>query len=349
MKSKSLYGVLADVEQWNSDLENFQYSLFHLREWVESVSTPTLHPIYIDLYEGEIKIGKIAGLIILEKVWLYGKRLFFYSGPSLINDTPELAEHCLKALVNFAIQNRFSKFKHTPLDSKTQSNIHLKGIQKIPYYEYIINFSAGYENFKPGQDLKKKLRLAAAANTEFHKSKSPLKDLDLMVNMLNKTKLLRINRDRKNYNIFSLQYVNKNTIQNLIKSGKGVIYHSLNDNEKHCVTLCFEHINQAYGIYISTDEFGYKNGITAFIATELSKLYQSNGFKYFNLGASIDDKEDDTHLANFKIKLGCIKQQVSTCYTDFLIFPQTLIDKINKAEKKLPKNSLTRTIKRFLR
>lgn len=321
MERQSLYGVLADVEQWNSDLENFQYSLFHLREWVESVSTPTLHPIYIDLYDGEIKIGKIAGLKIVRNKWLNIKQLFFYASPSLIEATELIAEKCLKALVTFAKENRYINLRCAPLDSKMHTTYNTCNLRKITYNEYIIRFDNSFNDFKPGQGLKKKLHLAARVDTQFCSSANPVKDLDLMLQLMNITKNKRTENSRSNYNPFSLRFVTAESLLKLIETGKGKIYHSLNAEEIHYVTLSLENGKQAYGLYNGTNEFGYKNGIPGFMAFMLSQYYNKNGFEYFNLGASLDNKEDDFHLSNFKKQVGCVPYPVFTIKSDYLIYP----------------------------
>ncbi len=332
----TIFAKITDSTGWNDDLTKYKYSLFHLKEWVESVANPDLTPIYIDIFENESKIGKIAGLIVSEKKWLYGRQLFFYSGPSIIYVDKLINEKCISAIYNFAVNNGFSRVFLFPLDSKSPESIDLPFLKKYQYFEYVLKLKNEYLHHKHGSGIQKKLNLALKANTEFHKSETPIEDMLLMVKMMEKTKQLRLQKSRKDYKLFSIMYVNLKTLYKLIHNKLGVVYYSLNNGEKHFVTLSLEHNNQVYGLYNGTDEFGYKNGLPGFMATKLAHYYMRNGADYFNLGASLDNKEDEYHLSNFKKQIGCIPQPVFTYKSDYLVNPQKTMVKILKYAKNQP-------------
>jgi hypothetical protein len=328
---------------WNNDLTNLKFSLLHIKEWIESISCETCRPIFLDFRRGEKVVAKAAGLVLLEKKKTLGKQLFFYAPPSTIDGLPQTMSDCLEALAAYSRKNHFSRIKQFPFDLKTHQPFDAHKYKVTAYKEYIFNLDAEYLTFKPGPGLRKKLQLAENAATEFHVS-NDIEHLDLLIDLMQKTQDMRVERHCEKYNLFSFKYVNRESLKYLIEQKKAIIYYSLNHGEIHYLTLSLEFDNKAYGLYNGTDAFGYENGLPAFMATKLAHYYQLKGFGYFNLGANPPNKIEDFNLSNFKKQLGCTPVDVYCAHSEFLTFPQTIITLAMKAGKKLPHNGITKTV-----
>lgn len=326
---------------WNSDLTTLKFSLFHLREWVESANNENSRSIFLDFWQGNTLIAKSAGLVLLEKKKTLGKQLFFFAPPSTFDGLPETMSACLDALARYARKNNYSRIKQFPFDSKTNNAFEAKKYNVSGFTEYILKLDDEYQHFKPGQDLKKKLRLAEKAETEFHVS-SNIAHLDLLIDLMHETQKRRMERDHEHYNLFAFKNVTLESLRYLIEQKVAVLYYSLNNGNIHYLTLSLEFGNKAYGLYTGADSFAYQHGLPGFMATKLAQHYLNRGYSYFNIGTNISNKNEDVNISNFKKQIGCVAVDVYCAHSQFLTFPQTIITLAQKAGKKLPHNHITK-------
>jgi hypothetical protein len=346
VNQKIIVHEVAD-SNWNDSLEGYHYSIFHIREWLESVRTEKTLPVYLDIYLGEKIIAKISGIFTYDSIHP-GRILYFYSAPAMHQDAPEAGYGpCLDALIPFARANGCNLVLISFLDSKQRTAPDSRFFKLIKTQEFILDLKGGYPSHKPGSGLKKKLNLAQQANTMFVKDSSP-QWLDVLFNLLETTKKERLLKKRRDYDPLSFKAVTRESLLKLIHSGKGVFHIAQNHGAVHYLSLELVHNGKGYGLYNGTDLFGYQNGLPAWTITRSAIEFIQEGAEYLNLGGTISTREDGEKLAHFKKQLGAIPADVYVLKSDFIRFPYRLINPFINMARILPYNPFTNFLRRFI-
>jgi hypothetical protein len=347
MSSLNIVVREASKVNWNESLEGYDFSIFQIKEWLESIETKKTRPVFLDIVNGDETIAKISG-IITRQTTQFGKVLYFYSGPALKKGAnEEQYNNCLEAVIPYAKKHRCSMVLMDYMDSKQRTkptSIHFK----YQYTkEYIADLANDYKTHKPGSGLKQKLKKAAMADVIFKKDNAA-ELLEVLIKLQHTTKKVRLNKKRNDYNPFIFDCVNKESLLKLIHSGKAAFHYVIKNNDIHYISMDMEHNNKSYGLYNGADAYAYENGIPAWAITQSALKYMDEGFQYLNLGATAYYREDSIHLANFKQQLGGKPANVCIMKTDFLIFPYKLINPIINLGRKIPYNPITHFLRRLI-
>ena len=107
----------ANPTEWSRSLNAFQYSLFISTEWIQSLATVNRIPVYLDFMQNDQIVGKIAGLLIKEKLFI-NSVLYFYSGPALMSKDHDLYDDCIRALVLYSGENKYCRLIVRSYDHK---------------------------------------------------------------------------------------------------------------------------------------------------------------------------------------------------------------------------------------
>ena len=168
-----------------------------------------------------------------------------------------------------------------------------------------------------------------------------------MLNLLGTTYKIRLTKGYKKYNFLYVPYFDESSLMKVIKSGLGRIYYTLNDGEIHCIQLNLEKDDQSYALFMGADSYGYQNGMPAFMDFSLIKLLQDKGFNYYNLGGSPAGKDNDG-ISYYKISMGAHKMMITGGSTNFLKFPQKILNPFMVIGRALPKNKFFMLMRRIL-
>lgn len=333
-------------DDYVSDLMLFRHSLFIRPEWIEPVCNGNKKPLYLNVYNGDALIGKIAGVV--RKRAFFSQDLYFYSEPALELYNQETLNACLQALIAYAKENRLVRLTFNYLDQQSSlvpdQGLDLK-IKKTE--EFVIELDGAYQSFKPGNNFRNKLKKASRAQTEFHRATST-EMVDALVQFLTVTSNIRVSKKRHAYNVFTYKYVDKQVLKRFVAEGAGVFYYATNNGEVNYISLCYEAGDRAYELYNGTNSFGYSNGLTGWMVTKRSEHYQSLNYKYFNMGGIPHEKGDRANLAGFKIQSGCVSKKVYIAKTDFIVYPEKALNIFLNLGRLVPYNGFVRYLIRLV-
>lgn len=307
----------ADVHSWNEELEKLHYSLFQLREWIESVSTDKRVAIFLDFFHKDELVGKICGIITQESL-LKGRLLYCFSGPAFkYPDDGELYKQCLEALVFFAYCQKCSRvyvdFWDSQWDKPVRSNI----FKTIEWQEYAVGLLNGEKYEIHSKNIRKKIRSAQSAGVEIGLDNNP--DLiDKLFEFMEFTRIHRARKNRKKYKLINVNYVTKSSLKKLLETKKAICHFGHLNGDIHYISFSIMNKERLYGLLNGADEKGYELGLPAFTISGMFK----DDVRYVNFGASIEDKHDNANLDAFKRKMGAVPHSVYVFKTNYLRQPQ---------------------------
>lgn len=312
-------------ETYNQSLSEFKHSLFIKSEWVESfVNQDDTGVVYLHFAQNGEVVAKLAGLVKNEPK-LFGRYLYFYAGPGFKNDSEELYNKCLLALLRFAKRKRFTRLDIDYKDQQYQWNCNVKGFYKKSAFNYIRHFNP-LEPFKYGKSFRYKVRKAINSGAVFYEENSE-RILNRLHELLQESQTLREKRLGKEYNPYPFPFMDIESTNRLFNSGYLKLQHVEIDGIVHAVSCALDDGRRMYGLIIAADEVSYTLNLQHFMKFELFTLLQDRGYLYFNVG-STDHPSSGKGLALFKESIGCKHFGVSGVYTHFLCFPDNAINPV---------------------
>lgn len=317
-------------------LSEFKHSLFIKSEWVESfVNQEDTDVVYLQFVQNGEVVAKLAGLVKKEPR-LLGRYLYFYAGPGFKNDSEELYNQCLKALLKYGRRKRITRLEIDYKDQQYQWNCHVKGYFKKSALNYIRHFSPSGESFSYGKSFRYKVRKAANSGAVFHEENSE-RILTRLHELLQESRALREKRWGQFYNPYPFPFMNKESTDKLFKSGVLKLQHVEIDGFVHAVSCALDDGQRMYGLIIASDDVSYTLNLQHFLKFNLFDLLEERGYRYFNVGSS-DNTGKGKGLAQFKESLGCQHFKVPGVYTHFLSFPYNAINPVMDFGRFLTRN-----------
>jgi hypothetical protein len=337
----------SNIAQWNQSLQAFQYSLFLAPEWVDAVADENSTPIYLDFLVGDKVVAKLSGLVCKGSA-VKGDQLYFYAAPAFIGDTLHLYNNCHDALRDWAARNRFSRVVLASYDQQNELVCNAKGYYTNLRYEYIVDFSKKEEIGKFSTGFKKNVKKAEKLGTTFHEDNTSA-SLDKLLLLLGVTRDIRVNKYGNRYNPFYLKNLDGDSLQKLVNSGIGKLYHTLTDNQVYSVQFNIEKGKKSYGLLMGSDGFAYKNGLPSFVDHHLIHNYNRDGFLYYNPGGGPVD-EGGSGIEQYKKAMGASKFIFAGSTTNFLVYPQKLLNPLLLLGRRLPASDkgIVGFLKRFV-
>lgn len=333
-------------DEYMTDLMLFNHSLFIRPEWIESICKDNKKPLYLNIYNNDTLIGKIAGIV--RRLVFFSHDVYFYSEPALKVYNQETLNACLKALMAYAKANRLVRLSFNYLDQQSSLIPDEDPTLKIKNTEeFVIELEGAYRAFKPGNNFRNKLKKAYRAQTEFYRATSKEMVADL-IQLLTETSRIRVSKKRHAYDVFTYKYVDKQTLERFVASGAGVFYYAMNNGAVNYISLCYEAGDRAYELYNGTNSFGYSNGLTGWMVMKRSERYASLNYIYFNMGGVPHEKGDRGNLAGFKMQSGCIPKRVYIAKTDFLVYPEKALNIFFNLGRLVPYNRFVRYLIRLM-
>ncbi len=337
---------IKNPREWKKDLNNFEFSIFIIPEWIECFADSMKAPVYFNFNKGNIVVGKIAGLIINYKD-SGARKLFFFAGPAFPVAEKGIVSLLLSCLTDYAIRNKFKRLIVKSYDYKTSCKFIRNDLKTTDRCEYIIDLRKSIEEIQSNYRklVLRKVKKSEKSNAEFVKGDS-LELIDCLISLLEETKRIRLSKGYSNYSYFYIPYVNKITLNKIISNKITSLYYVKAENEITCISLILAYNKKAYAFLIGANTYAYKLGIPYFLMYRLINELKRNKFVYFNLGGIPADKSGKG-LIFFKESLGAKKVIVTHCSTNYLTLPHMLLNPLLNIGRKLPDNAITRLIKHY--
>ncbi|MFT3740009.1 MAG: GNAT family N-acetyltransferase [Breznakibacter sp.] len=337
---------LADLESWEKNLFDFKYSLFLLPQWLEILEDESHKALYLDFLLDGNTVAKLSGLECDGGI-LKGKQLYFYAAPAFSDDTVDYFDECHAALQKWALENGFSRIVIGSYDQQNERVCRAKGFYPTFRYEYIVDFK-NEEGGRFSTGFKKNFKKAEKLGVTFNQSDSSV-ILDKMLDLLGYTRNHRTLKYGSGYNPFYMKNIDEHALQKLIDNGLGKLYYTLTEGNVNSVQYNIEKAGKVYGLFMGSDGFAYKNGLPSFVDYNLISTYKDQGFVYYNPGGGPAD-EGGSGIEQYKKSMGATKYIFAGCTTNFLTYPQRLLNPLLALGRKLPSSDkgLIGFFKRFI-
>ncbi len=330
--------VLQEVnrEEWKSDLDQYNYSLFISPEWIEAVTDKHHKPLFIDFTINNKTVGKISGLVI-SKGGTSGTQLYFYSGPTLSTTNQSIYNSCFDAIFKYSKVNSISRIIIASYDNKHSLKYTKRKYFLTKRIEYVVPLHNGFENIMMSKRFRRNVKKGGKNNPEINQSKES-NMIEILLKLLSATKMTRINKYHKDYNPYYLLNLNEHTLKKLLSSGIARFRYTIKNNSIASMEFNLEKDTSVYMLLKGTNENGYKNGLSSFLSFSLIKKYTEQNFLTYNLGGRISGKGGDG-LETYKKSMGAEEMIVYGATTNYLTYPYKLLNPALRIGRMLPKNN----------
>jgi lipid II:glycine glycyltransferase (peptidoglycan interpeptide bridge formation enzyme) len=188
------------------------------------------------------------------------------------------------------------------------------------------------------------VRAAEKHGLTFHEGDSP-EILDDLLSLLEETKSTRLSKNYQNYSYFYISYVDKDTLYQLFKHSIVRAFYVKQQDEILSVTLDAVHNKRAYGLFIGTNQMGYKLKANAFIHYKLIQKFKNEGIEFYNFGGVPSDPSSKG-LIFFKTSFGAREQVCAGGRTHHL--QSRLFNYLTNAYSRFPDLKIKKIIKKKL-
>lgn len=346
MESTENYTIKISKDEWKIDLNDFFHSVFICPDWIESVQTTSFVPIYLDIYSGGNKIGKISGLI--DHIGITkGSQLYFYAGPALKTLKQNLYNTCLSEIYRFGKKNNYSRIIIGSYDNKHSLEPVCAKFYKTERVEYVVPLNEKDHSIDKSKRFKRNVKNAKKLNPNTYKSQE-VKELKLLKELLNNTLSLRVKKYKKPYSPYYLKNLNDESLIKLLKSGFAHIYYTCCNGSINCMEFNLENKTSTYMLLKGTNDFGYRNGLSSYLSNYLIDLYTHIKKNHYNQGGRPSTNDGDG-LAVFKKSMGAKELISYGATTNYIIWPHKILNPILLIGRRLPQNNIfIQILKRFL-
>jgi hypothetical protein len=335
---------IADSKTWDSNITDYQVSLFNTSEWILAVCKNGNKPIFVNFtLDGQV-IAKSAGLDY-HGCKRHGKQLYFYSGPGLLEWDDDVFSACLNALSNYGAELGYAKIQMRPFDYLVGHQVEVpgyyntRGVEMVLFFDEYPNgvyFSSGFK-----QNKKKAIKVGAVYKT----SRSP-KMVDELLRLFDKTEEKRMVKDGETFDPFYMMDVSNDVFYKLVESGLGVLHYVEVDGEIHCMALNLEKGKKMFSYIIGADDFSYENGLTSFLDYQIIAHAVENKFFSYNLGGLPSEEKGAIGIKRYKESLGCREHIENGYYSYFLTWPHKAYNPLLRLSKSLPNNRFINVLRR---
>jgi len=340
----------SDLQRWEEELKLFSATPFFASSWLECFRTKTRRPIYLRFVSEGKTIGLAAGLQnepfnrVLRKFF---RVLFFYSGPSVVVQEGGLTQLCLEKLIGYARENKFTHVKLESWDFSCSIDVDVLPFKPIVRKEYVLDMRLGLSELIKCMKKSRRREIKAAGRNglTFHESNSP-SILNNLLNLLEETKSIRLSKNYQDYNYFYISYLDLKTLYKLFENRIVRAFYVMNEADGLLsVSLDTVHHKRAYGLFIGTNQVGYKLKSNTFMNFKLIEKYKEEGIESYNFGGVPSD-ESARGLRFFKTSFGAIEKVCTGGRTQHLQSP--FIDHLAEVYTMLPETKLKKIIRKSL-
>lgn len=324
-----------DQSSWDAELESFRYSIFQTWVWLEAVANENHTPIYLNFKENGVTVAKMAGMVYRSNDIRRGTQLYFYSSPAFMNYTPSLGINCLTSLRSWAQKHHYSRITIAARDNQESFNEEVPGFYDTKNFEQVI-FLKSHHDYIANLDNRKRNKLKNAAKIgAIIKETTSEEDLSKLLQLMENTRSKRLEKYDDKYNSFYLRNLSIDSLKKLLKTGMAVIHSVELDQKTTLAMLNLKHKDKTYGLLKGSDEMAYKNSLHLYLDASIIQQYTDQGMSYLNTsGGSLTDRIPGVEA--YKQSLGACEVITSSYSTNFLTFPQQLLNPIISLIRKFP-------------
>lgn len=332
---------------WQTDLEQYDYSLFISPEWVSSFRNEHRTPVYFNFIENDVCIIKLAGIRI-DDIKPFRRKLFFHAGPALkIGLSKSYYIECLRLLASYAKRSGVGRVSMLSYDFKDQISVR-NTFHFDTRHELIIDLNKEREELDRTLTKDVKRRYRKAVEKGFYvREVNTTEMIDTLVLLLNETKSVRLSKGYNEYNPFYVPLLDKEVTKNILKNKALRIFVAYLGDQIHAISVNMVRERKAVGLLLGITAEGYQNGVSSFVDYYQITQLNEDGYQYLNLGGISLDK---THSGLLKYKKSLGAYPVASTYgsTNFLVFPYSLGNPLMSLGRLLPDNKIVKLLQRQL-
>ena len=314
-------------EEWITVENNFEINPFISHNWLKSFENRTLKTKYFKFTFENKTIAICSGLEVSPPGLLnkFYKILSFFSGISFKHEYQHLLNDCISELIKFGKENNYTRIDFGHYDSPMFQEIKQTDITYKQKKEYYVDLSGDKNKIykKIRESPRRITRNATKKGLEFIENNS-MEAAATLIDLLESTKVIRKNKNFKDYSYFYLPFFSKKVICNMLRNHSGRIFQAKKEDEVLCSIFFSTYKKKGSVFFIGSSEAGYKMGAPTFIWVNLLLQLQSEGVEYLNIGGVPADSSS-SGLAFFKESIG---GQAFTCWGGSTIFLQGNFSKL---------------------
>jgi len=326
---KCLIPLEVTESEWISDLHNFQYSIFLCPKWINAMQNEYCKAIFLNFIQNNEIVGKISGLVC-EKGKINGKQIYFYASPALKEYEQNLYDACHVALYQFAQENRFTRVVLGSYDQQHPLICKAPNFISTERFEYVLNLE---KEIKFNRRFKRNLQHAKNFDLHFFHDNSE-ENFNTLFNLLSVTKNYRVVKYGSDYNPLFLFNLTKESLHKMLNSDIEILYGVSFENEVNSVLCCIVENKRIYGLLLGSDEKSYELEEAVFLTANVLFEAKEQGYRYYNPGGG-----NEKGLEEFKHSMGAEKTIVHGSTTNFIIYPQKLLNPLMNLGRKIPQNN----------
>ncbi|MCL2073416.1 MAG: GNAT family N-acetyltransferase [Marinilabiliaceae bacterium] len=337
--------LLLSESEWIADLHDFKYSICHHPDWIKAVLDGKNAAIFLNFVKNEKVVGKISGIECCYGS-LKGKQLYFYASPALREYEQNLYDACHVALYKFAKKARCSRIYISSWDQQHELICTAPRYFTADNNQFIVNLES---DLKFRRLFKRNVKRAEINGAQFSQNNSD-EVFNKLFELLDKTRERRMSKFGEGYrhNTLHYRYVTKEALKKMVENGLAKMYVVTIENEIHTVLYNLEENNRICALLIGADEKAYQLGLSSFITSNVLILAKEKGFSYYNPLGTTED-EPGKQLGQFKISMGAEKSYIYGATTNFIGFPQKLLNPLlNIGRKITSKNPFVTILKKII-
>ena len=317
--------------EWITDLHEFKYSICHQPDWIKSMLDDKNAAIFLNFVKNEKIVGKITGIECDYGV-LKGKQLYFYASPALKEFEQNLYDACHVSLYNFARKTGYSRIILGSWDQQHALKCTAPRYFTVNNNQFIVNLES---DLKFRRLFKRNVKRAETNGAQFSQNNSD-EVFNKLFELLDKTRERRMTKFGEGYrhNPLHYRYLTKEALKKMVENGLAKMYIVTIENEIHTVLYNLEENNRICALLIGADEKAYQMGLSSFITSNVLILAKEKGFSYYNPLGTTED-EPGKQLGQFKLSMGAEKFYIYGATTNFIGFPQNLLNLLLNMGRKL--------------
>lgn len=343
MKNKIKIQEISQAD-WELISTQNDMGLFLTQEWINSLAFGDDQIVYLKFVLDEKLVALIAGVLINNGRGK-GKTLYFYSGPHLPLWSEEIFKACLDILYIYSKEKKYSRLFIKSFDYQAFGELDIDAYYRLPSSEYILKFDG--RDFKLSSNFKRNVKKANKSGAVYYTSKDTLV-LDKMLSLIDNTHQKRVGKYGKQYDPMYMANLNRQSLNELLKSGLGVLNCVEIDGEIHTVMFTLEKDKKIYFLLMGSSSESYRNGLPSFLSFNITERAIESGVEYYNMGLVPDKSQGGEGVRRFKESQGALEFKSSSYYTLFLSFPWCMLNPLFRLSKSLPENNLFNFFRRLL-
>ncbi len=332
---------------WDEVLKTHKGSVFLSQAWLEAMRDEDRTPVYFEFREKKIIKAMVGGL---ERPVGNGpqKQVFFFSGIASNDSRNSFLDDCKIKFLEYAKDNSYARVIFKSYDYHRQFDPCIDKYFPFERVEYIIDIEREKEEIIEGfakryrRYIKKAKRLGAVFKYGYSET-----ILDKLIQLMEITREERVSKGYGGYEIFTMPFLEKNTMLNLLNKRAATIYYIEFLEEIVSIQFVVEAAGRAYGLYMGNSFKGYEISAPSLLYYEIALSCKERHFTSYNLGG-LPLGAENQGISRIKLFMGANKIKSNEEATDFLVGSVLKFNKYLRIKRFLNKKPIPWIIKKQL-